>query len=133
MEINVDDKIQDRCLLKQIERQEIVAKKFGFYWENAQQLIDQIRSECSEIEDAYTKSDRLHLQEEIGDAIQAAISLAVFCGFDPHQTLVKSIEKFQGRYDAVVSMAGADGFEHLHGQDFDLLMEYWKRAKKLAH
>jgi uncharacterized protein YabN with tetrapyrrole methylase and pyrophosphatase domain len=120
---------KDTCLLKRIEEQELEAKKFGFYWENLPQLIQQIQSECKEIEQAWEHGDTSHLQEEVGDLIQAAVSLAVFCKLDPHETLSKSINKFQKRYDAVVQMARTEGYETLHHQPFDLLMSFWKRAK----
>lgn len=119
----------DSCLLKEVEKQELVAKEFGFYWENFPQLIEQIQNECMEIQEAWNKEDMDHLQEEIGDLIQAAISLAVFCELDPHETLLKSIEKFQRRYDVVVQLAHSEGHENLHKQPFEILMNYWKRAK----
>ena len=117
------------CLLKLVERQEFEAQKFGFYWENFHQLIEQIQSECIEVQDAWQQENLPHLQEEIGDLIQAAISLAVFCKLDPQDTLLKSIKKFQQRYDLVVQMAQNDGYENLHKQPFEILMDYWNRAK----
>lgn len=120
---------KDNCLLKRVEKQEFEAQKFGFYWENFNQLIEQIQSECIEIQDEWNKENPSFLQEEVGDLIQAAISLAIFCKLDPHETLLKSIEKFQRRYDAVVQMAKSDGYDNLHNQSFELLMSYWNRAK----
>ena len=117
------------CLLKQVEKQELEAQEFGFYWENFHQVIQQIQSECLEVQEAWEKEDFLHLQEEIGDLIQAAVSLAVFCKLDPHKTLLKSIEKFQRRYDTVVQLACNDGYENLHKQSLEILMSYWNRAK----
>ncbi len=125
------DESREHCLLKQVEEQEIIAKEFGFYWEHIGQLLEQIRSECVEVEESWQKNDRAHLQEEIGDLVQAAISLAVFCNFDPHETLLKSIGKFQKRYDAVVSLARQDGHKSLHQQPFDVLMHYWNQAKNI--
>ncbi|MDP1879508.1 MAG: MazG nucleotide pyrophosphohydrolase domain-containing protein [Parachlamydiaceae bacterium] len=121
--------IHHQCLLKQVEQQELEAKEFGFYWENFQQLMDQINSECDEIQEAWVNENLLHLQEEIGDLIQAAISLAVFCKLDPHETLQKSIEKFQKRYDTVVLLAQNEGYKNLHKQSFDKLMDFWNQAK----
>lgn len=119
----------EHCLLKQIEQQELVAKGFGFYWENFHQLIEQIQNECIEIQEAWDKKNVPHLQEEVGDLIQATISLAVFCNLDPHETLSKSIEKFQQRYDVVVELARSEGYENLQNQPFEKLIDYWKRAK----
>lgn len=117
------------CLLKRVEKQEIEAQEFGFYWENFHQILQQIQSECIEIQEAWAKENSLHIQEEIGDLIQASISLAVFCRLDPHETLLKSIAKFQRRYDTVVQLARSEGFENLHKQSSEILMDYWQRAK----
>ncbi len=125
----MQDLSNECCLLKEVEKQEIVAKEFGFYWENFSQLIEQVQNECTEIQEAWDKKDTDHLQEEVGDLIQAAICLAVFCKLDPRETLLKSIEKFQRRYDVVVQLARSEGHENLHKQSFEILMDYWKRAK----
>ncbi len=121
---------KDSCLLKRVEKQELVARAYGFYWEHFNQLIEQIQSECVEIQEAWLKGDRTHLQEELGDVMHAAISLAVFCGFDPHDTLLKGINKFQKRYDTLVRLAKEDGHNDLHDQPFKVLMGYWNRAKQ---
>lgn len=118
-------------LLKRVEEQELACKEFGFYWENIDQLIEQITSECKEIKEAVENNDRTHLQEEVGDLLQAAIGLAVFCELDLHNTLQNSIDKFQKRYDAVVRLAQEDGHTNLANQTYERLMDYWNRAKKL--
>lgn len=117
-------------LLKKVEEQEIAAKKFGFYWDKIEQLIDQIKSECAEVCEAAEKGDRRHLQEELGDLIQATVSLTIFCEFDPQETLLKSIEKFQKRYDILVNLAQKDGHANLKEQPFEVLLDYWIRAKQ---
>ncbi len=122
--------VQNECLLKRVEDQELAAREFGFYWEHVDQLLNQIRSECDEVREAWENGDRTHLQEEIGDLMQAAISLAIFFDLDPYKTLLKSVSKFQHRYDKVVELAKADGLDNLHAQSFEtLLNDYWKRAK----
>ncbi len=117
------------CLLKQVEKKEINAKNFGFYWETMDQLIEQILSECREIQDADQNSTKEHLGEEIGDLMLATASLAVFCGFDPHQTMKNSLDKFQKRFDSVVKLTHQDGLKDLKDQPFEVLMSYWKKAK----
>lgn len=37
------------------------------------QIIEQVQSECREVQEAWKEGNRAHLQEEIGDLIQAAI------------------------------------------------------------
>lgn len=121
----------DMNLLKFVESQEIAARDVGFYWENIDQIIEQIRSECSEVVEAWKMGDRAHLQEEVGDLLQASIGLAVFCGLDSHDTLLQSSQKFQKRFDLVISLAKQDGITDLHSLSFSVLLEYWSRAKNL--
>jgi uncharacterized protein YabN with tetrapyrrole methylase and pyrophosphatase domain len=123
--------IDEKNLLKVVENQEIAAKNIGFYWENLEQIVDQIKSECAEVIEAWKKGDREHLQEEVGDLLQASISLAVYCGLDSEETLQKSTQKFQKRFDLVVSLAKQDGFTDLHVLPFSVLLAYWNRAKFL--
>lgn len=117
--------------MKQVELQEKTAKEFGFYWDHLDQLTDQIKSECAEIKEAWEKGDLKHLQEEVGDLLQAAISVAVFCNLDPEETLQQSILKFQKRYDKLVGLAKEDGLDNLKGKDFAAQLSYWERAKRV--
>ena len=119
----------DEDLLKRIEIQEETAKEFGFYWEDLNQLLEQIQSECSEIQEAYQKNDLDHLEEEVGDLLLAAVSLSIFCRLDPKETLLKSSDKFQGRYDRLVSLVQQDGHHTLRGKSLKVLLSYWERAK----
>ncbi|MBS4168535.1 MazG nucleotide pyrophosphohydrolase domain-containing protein [Parachlamydia sp. AcF125] len=121
---------QNNDLFKLVEKFETNAQNFGFYWEHIDQLIEQIHSECLEVQEAWQQKDRAHLQEEIGDLIQASICLAVFCHFDPHDTLLKSVEKFQKRYAAMVALVKNDGYVNLQNQPMEVLMQYWNKAKK---
>lgn len=119
-------------LFNVVERQENELRDFGFAWEHVGQLLEQIRSECLEVEEAHRAGDQKHLQEEIGDLLQAAISLAVFCKMDPQETLLNSINKFQERFDQIMELAQKDGHASLHNQPFSVLMSYWDRAKRVA-
>ena len=108
-------------------------KDFGFYWENLDQILDQIRSECDEIKDAYLKNDAEHIQEEVGDVINAAISLCVFLNLDLEETLQKNLQKFENRFNIMVELVKKDGLKNLQGQSSKTLLEYWEKAKKIAN
>lgn len=117
-------------LIKWIEEQEKNALAFGFYWETIDQLLEQITSECKEVKEAWEKNDKKHLQEEVGDLMQAAVSLAIFCQLDPEETLQNSILKFQSRYEKLIECVHKDGLPHLKGQPSSLLLHYWRKAKQ---
>lgn len=122
--------MQSDHLFQQIEEKEKAAREFGFYWEHMDQLIEQIKSECTEVQEAWAKDDQPGLQEEVGDLMLAVASLAIFCKLDPRATLLKSLTKFQKRYDRLVTLAHKDGYQDLRHQPFETLMHYWKQAKK---
>lgn len=114
--------------LTSIEKQ---ADDFGFMWSNTAQILEQIQSECEEIKDSLAQlGDRQHLQEEMGDLIHAVFSLCLFMKFDPEETCLKSIEKFEKRFAELKQLAHAAGFETLQGQPVDVLMHFWIQAKE---
>jgi len=125
---NLDMTIFERLTL--IEKQ---ADDFGFMWENPFQILDQIQSECQEIQNDLTQNgDQSHLQEEIGDLLHAAFSLCLFCNFDAEETLVKSVDKFERRFKALKSLVHESGQETLQGQPVEILMAFWDKAKQRA-
>lgn len=121
-------------LLEKMTRLEKEAEDFGFKWENANQIMAQIRSECDEIEvhlnDPASDSEKIKLQEEIGDLLHAVFSLCLFCQLSPKATFEKTLTKFERRLDAVKLIAKEQGLTSLEGRPFDELMDYWQKAKK---
>lgn len=106
------------------------ADEFGFMWSHPSQILDQIQSECQEILDNLAQQgERNHLQEEIGDLLHAVFSLCVFCEFDPEETLVKSVNKFEKRFKELKRLVSDSGQETLRGQSVTVLMDFWNQAK----
>lgn len=118
--------------LKKLTALEHAAANFGFKWETANQIMSQIRSECLEIEVHLQDGKQSKLQEEIGDLIHAVFSLCLFCEFDPKNTLEKSVDKFERRFNAVQQLAHDHGLKTLNGKSFDELMDFWEKAKKMT-
>jgi uncharacterized protein YabN with tetrapyrrole methylase and pyrophosphatase domain len=116
--------------LMQLEQ---AANEYGFSWENADQILAQIESECQEVKSELDKpvapNQQIDLQTEIGDLLHAAFSLCIHCGFDPEETVKQSTEKFAKRFDKVKHLALADGHVDLKGKPFSTLMKYWQKAK----
>ncbi len=123
-------KMVSKDLFKKIVEQEKEALDFGFYWENIDQLVEQIKSECEEIKEAALNQDNLHLKEEVGDLINATISLCIFFNLDPFETLKDNVEKFQKRYDVMVSLVKKDGLQDLKNKPMEVLLTYWHKAKE---
>ena len=117
-------------VLEVVIQQEKTANDFGFCWEDIDQVLEQIRSECDEVKQAWENVDKENLKEEIGDLINSTLSLAVFCKLNPIEVLAENNTKFQKRFDTVVALAKADGLENLHGQPLEILLGYWNKAKE---
>ncbi len=121
-------------ILNQLQLLELEAKNFGFYWENASQIMQQIISEYHEIQvhlDGKLPVDST-LEEEIGDLLHATFSLCVFCHFHPEKTLRLAVDKFAKRFAKVKELVLQQGLTSLHHLPFDTLMNFWDEAKALT-
>ena len=119
-------------IIKKIVKVENQAKNFGFYWPNTDVIMDQIHSECQEIDELLKdkNSSPERLQEEIGDLLHAAFSLSVYCGHDPENTLEEALAKFEKRFIQTKNLAQEAGHKNLHGKNMKEMMAYWDKAKK---
>lgn len=113
---------------------EFEARKLGFCWSNARQIIEQIKSELIEVEElieAPLNAARQNLlQEEIGDLLHAVLSLNTFCQFSSENTLQRTLEKFEKRLNKVKEIANDQGLNNLQGLSDEHLMLFWEMAKE---
>ncbi len=117
-------------LLDKVVVLEDEASQFGFRWETTSQIMNQIQSECAEVEaHLHEGANTAELQEEIGDLLHAVFSLCVFCKLSPRETLNQTLAKFERRLNAVQSIAAEKGLDCLDGHSFDQLMTIWDLAK----
>ncbi len=118
-------------VFKRVSLAEQAAADFGFMWSYASQLFDQIQSECDEIKANLAEGGgREHLQEEIGDLIHAAFSLCLYVGLDVEETSVKSITKFERRFEILKQLVCEAGLSSLQGQPRERLIDFWNQAKQ---
>lgn len=111
---------------------ELDARAYGFDWPDQGMIIDQAISECEEIREAIAleESDQ-RIQEEIGDLLHTAISLCIFSGYDPNETLAVITQKFGSRMAAVKALAQKRGLANLKGQTTEFMLELWREAKNI--
>ena len=123
-------------LLDKIVALEDEASAFGFEWETTDQILEQIQSECVEINEHLDQgvayANPTDLQDEIGDLLHAVFSLCVFCKLSPRATLEQTLTKFERRLTAVKSITQEKGLTTLHDHSFNELMDIWARAKERA-
>jgi uncharacterized protein YabN with tetrapyrrole methylase and pyrophosphatase domain len=108
------------------------ATAFGFAWDNSEQIMTQIWSECREVRVHLDDGNQEKLQEEIGDLLHAIFSLCAFNKIDALDTLKNSVNKFERRFRVVQQLAKQQGYVSLKDESFEKLMELWDVSKKIV-
>ena len=118
-------------LISRVVRIEKQAKDYGFYWCDFASVLEQVRSECDEVEELLNdaNSSKERLKEELGDLLHAVFSLCVYCNQNPQQTLEQALKKFEKRFALTKAFAEKDGHLDLHGKTSEEMMKYWHKAK----
>lgn len=88
------------------------AAEAGFDWERAEDVLDKVEEELRELRNELSASDwkdRQKLQEEVGDLLFAAASVARKIHSDPESCLRAANAKFKRRFQALEKALAADG------------------------
>jgi uncharacterized protein YabN with tetrapyrrole methylase and pyrophosphatase domain len=104
----------------------------GFDWDNKERIIDQIRKELIEVEEAMADGESpQRIQEELGDVIHACCWLIRYLGFDPSETLSNASSKAMQRTKMVGELFQENNFDAKHSNDFDQKLRYWQQVKEI--
>ncbi|WP_417861712.1 nucleoside triphosphate pyrophosphohydrolase [Vreelandella venusta] len=104
------------------------AARVGFDWPDASGVLDKIREELAEVEEALVEGNRQHAQEEVGDLLFAVTNLARTLGADPEQCLRTTNSKFERRFRYVERQLAADA-RPLTDASLDEMESHWQAAK----
>ncbi|MGQ7287366.1 nucleoside triphosphate pyrophosphohydrolase [Vreelandella venusta] len=104
------------------------AARVGFDWPDASGVLDKIREELAEVEEALAEGNRQHAQEEVGDLLFAVTNLARTLGADPEQCLRTTNSKFERRFRYVECQLAADA-RPLTDASLDEMESHWQAAK----
>lgn len=104
------------------------ASRAGFDWPQPAGILDKLVEEVEELRAALAGGDRDHAEEELGDLLFAAASLARRLKIDPEGALARATTKFAERFRRVEDAAAADGvrLEDLEAAELD---RRWNAAK----
>ncbi len=104
------------------------AAKVGFDWPEAAQVVDKIREELGEVEEASATGERDAIEDEIGDLLFAVTNLARHHGIDPEAALRRTNAKFERRFGSVERALSAQG-RSLADASLDEMEALWVAAK----
>ncbi len=105
------------------------ASTVGFDWNDAHLVLDKIREETAEIDEALAGGDRGAIHEEIGDLLFVVANLARHVGADPEGCLAAANAKFERRFKAIEEALEAEG-RTAKDASLDEMEALWQAVKK---
>jgi MazG family protein len=105
------------------------ASKFGFDWDNIEDVFSKVQEEYGELRTSYDQSDEQGIEEELGDLLFSVVNLSRFLKVDPEESLTKSTNKFIQRFDKMEKMS-AEKEISLIDMSLEQMNELWEEAKK---
>jgi tetrapyrrole methylase family protein/MazG family protein len=101
------------------------AVRAGFEWPDIDGVLNKVREETSELEEAIREGDRDHIKSEIGDLLFTVVNLARWQQIDAEDALRMMLNRFQSRFTHMESKATKPLLE----LSFDEWDELWNQAK----
>ena len=112
------------------EKLQAKASKVGFDWNDARLVLEKIREETGEIEDALASKDQKNIEEEIGDLLFVVANLARHLSVNPEDALRKANLKFVRRFNYIennMKLLGKD----IKDANLEEMEHFWNEARKL--
>ncbi len=110
------------------------AAEFGFDWPDIAPVLDKLREEVAELDEAAHTENAAHQLEELGDVLFVAANVARHLKLDPATALRGCNLKFESRFRQMEQLASAHGLDlaALSLADQDALWDEAKRIEKTA-
>lgn len=108
------------------------ASALGFDWPDLAPVIDKVREELAELEQAVREGDPAARRAELGDLLFAVVNVARFLDVAPGEALDGTTARFEARFAHVVRRLAESGRrpEEASLAEMDAL---WEEAKALGH
>jgi MazG family protein len=104
------------------------AAKVGFDWPDAQGVIEKVKEELGEIEEAIRLKDQEEVAKEVGDLLLAASRLSAKLGVPPEDALREATARFEGRFRAIEDRL-AEGGRTPKDSNLDEMDRIWNEVK----
>lgn len=110
------------------------ASTVGFDWNDARLVLDKIREETAEIDEALAGGDKTAIKEEIGDLLFVIANLARHVDADPEACLTAANAKFERRFAGIEAALERQGREPRQASlaELEALWQEVKRAERAA-
>lgn len=108
------------------------ASTVGFDWNDARLVMDKVREETAEIDEALAGGDKAAIREEIGDLLFVIANLARHVDADPEACLTAANAKFERRFAGIEAALERQGREPQQAslEELEALWQEVKRAER---
>ena len=104
------------------------ASSAGFDWASPEPVLDKVREEIVELDEARRSGNDHAIEEEFGDLLFALVNLSRFLKLDPESALQQATSKFSGRFREVERRMAADG-RAMADATLEEMDRYWEQIK----
>ncbi len=108
------------------------AQSVGFDWKNTADVLQVLKAEITELEEAIKVGDIKEMHEELGDVVFSCVNLSRHLKADAEQLLRQANSKFKRRFMGVESALKEKGIA-IETADLDLMEALWQLQKEHEH
>jgi MazG family protein len=105
------------------------AARVGFDWPEMGPVVDKVREELAEVEEALEAGESGRVEEEIGDLFFSVVNLARKAGVQAEAVMAAANEKFIRRFHAMQSLLEQQGTS-LDAADLEVMDAAWDEVKR---
>lgn len=124
----LDDIPHNMPALKIAAKMQKRAASVGFDWPNAAEIIDKLKEETAELEEAFQEDNAQHIKEELGDLLFVIANLARKAGIDAESALIHTNAKFDKRFRHIETKLKENG-KDIQDTHLDEMEYWWTDAK----
>ncbi|NBC20834.1 MAG: nucleoside triphosphate pyrophosphohydrolase [Alphaproteobacteria bacterium] len=115
--------------LMRAEKLQKRAARTGFDWSQPEPILEKLDEEIGEVREAIAGGHAGEIEEEVGDLLFVCANLSRQLKLDPETALRKANDKFERRFRAMETLAGARG-EAFSDLTLDAQEDLWRAVKQ---
>jgi ATP diphosphatase len=119
--------MKSKNLIEESIKLQLEAKAIGLDWIELDKIIDKIREETNELDEAIESKDREHVIEEFGDLFFSIISLSRHLDINMDDLINSANQKFKDRLSKINVEMKKRNIEYAEPAE---MIEIWKSIKK---
>jgi len=119
--------MKSKNLIEESIKLQLEAKAIGLDWIELDKIIDKIREETDELDEAIESKDREHVIEEFGDLFFSIISLSRHLNINMDDLINSANQKFKDRLSKINVEMKKRNIKYAEPAE---MIEIWKSIKK---